>query len=94
MNPVVLRAPRADDDDRRGDPLGAGFLNHTPAVSFREHEIEYEDVRPFEPQPRETLLSLADHDGIEPGRRKMARHAVRDDGVILDDQDFGHTRRE
>ena len=44
VNAVVLGPARAHDDDRCGDPFGSGLLDHAPAVSFREHEIEYEDV--------------------------------------------------
>src|SRR6266536_1696619 len=36
VHAVVLGPARADDDDRRADPLGAGALDHAPAVALRE----------------------------------------------------------
>src|SRR6266536_1059827 len=36
VHAVVLGPARADDDDRRADPLGASALDHAPAVALRE----------------------------------------------------------
>ena len=67
MHPVVLGPARADDDDRRADPVGAGGLDQLPAVEAGEHEIEHDHVRPLEPEPRERdLLAVVHDDRVEP----------------------------
>ena len=94
MHAVVLGAAGRDDDDRCGDALRARLLDHAPAVTLGKHQVEDDDIGAFESKSRQTLLALADDDGIEPRGGEMARHALSDDAVVFDDQDFGHTRPE
>ena len=94
MDAIVFGAARGDDDDRCADSFGARCLDHAPAVALRKHQIEHHDVGTLEAQAGEALLALADHHGVEPGRGEMPCHALGDDAVVFDDQDFGHTRLE
>src|SRR6266550_683685 len=89
---VVLRAPGTDDDDRSWDPFGSGALDDAPTVTAGEHQVEDTNIRALEAQAGESLVALADDDWIEAGRCEVLRHPLRDDGVVLDDQDLGHTR--
>ena len=87
----MLGAARADDDDRRPDPLAARLLDHAPPVDAGKHQVEHADVRLLEAQPREPRLAVGDADGVEAGGREVTRHALGDDVVVLDDQDLRHT---
>ena len=91
MDAVVLGTARRDDDDRRSDPLAPRLLDHLPAVEARQHQIEHADVRMLEAQPREAGLAVGDADCVEAGRLEVARHPLRDDVVVLDDQDLRHS---
>ena len=86
VDPVVLGAARADDDDRRADPLAARLLDHAPAVDAREHQVEHADVGLLVAEPREAGLAVRDADRVEPGGGQVARHPLGDDVVVLDDQ--------
>jgi len=90
VDPVVLGAPGAHDDDRRPDPLAARLLDHLPAVEARQHEVEHAHVRVLVAQPGEARLAVRDADRVEAGGSKVARHALGDHVVILDDQDLRH----
>ena len=90
----MLGAAGADDDDRGPDALLARGLDHAPAVTARQHQVEHDDVGPLEAKSCESHVTLAGDDRVEAGGREVLRHPVSDDGVVLDDQDFGHTRCE
>ena len=94
MNELVARVRAASRRARRRDPFRPSLLDHAPAVTAREHQVEHDDVGPLEPQAREPLVALACDHGIEPSRGKVPCHSVGNDGIVLDDQDFGHTRFE
>ena len=53
VDPVVLGAARADDDDRRADPLAARLLDHAPAVDAGQHQVEDADVGLLVAEPGE-----------------------------------------
>jgi hypothetical protein len=89
---VFLATTRTDDDDRRTDPFPPRRLDDLPSVQLGKHQVEHADVGPLVAQPRERCRALADPDRIEPGRAKMSRNAVRDDIVVLDEQDLRHRR--
>ena len=90
MHPVVLGAARADDDDRRADPLAARRLDQVPAVPLGQHQVEDADVRALEAQPRQPRLAARHPERVEAGRFQAPRHALGDDLVVLDDQHLGH----
>src|SRR5262245_41444184 len=56
-NAILLRAARADDDDRRADPLAANCLDDLPAVDAGQHEIEDANIRLTVPEPRQARLA-------------------------------------
>ena len=91
VDPVVLGAAGADDDDRRADPLAARLLDHAPAVDAGEHQVEHADVRLLVAEPGQPGLPVRDADGIEPGSGQVTGHPLGDDVVVLDDQHFRHT---
>ena len=72
-----------DNDDTRD-------LDQLPPVGPGEPQVQNADVRSLEPQPREPGLAVRDAERVEARVREVARHALGDDVVILDDQDFGH----
>jgi hypothetical protein len=86
----VLAAAGADDDDRRADSLAAHRLDQLPAVEAGEHQVEDADVRALEAQPGEREVAAVDADRVETRRREVGGDRLRDDGVVLDDQDLGH----
>ena len=90
VDPVVLGAARADDDDRRADPLAARLLDHAPAVDAGEHQVEHADVGLLVAEPGEPGLAVRDADGVEAGGGQVPRHALGDDVVVLDDQHLRH----
>ena len=90
VHAVVLGAAGRDDDDRRADSLAARLLDHLPAVEAGQHQVEHADVGPLEAQPGETGLAVRDAHRVEAGGLQMARHALGDDVVVLDDQDLRH----
>ena len=90
MDAVVLGAAGGDDDDRRADALAARGLDQLPPVGAGQHQVEHADVGPLESQSREPGLAVRDSERVEARIRQVARHALRDDVVILDDQDLGH----
>ena len=90
VHAVVLGPARGDDDDRRADPLRPRRLDQLPAVELGQHQVEHADVGILEPQARQPELAAADDDRVEAGRREVPRHPVRDDVVVLDDQDLPH----
>ena len=57
VHAVVLRAARADDDDRRPDPFGASRLDELPAVEPGQHEVEHAHVVLLVAQAREPCLA-------------------------------------
>jgi hypothetical protein len=65
--------------------VSARGLDHAPAVTFREHQVEHDDIGMLEAEPCQPLFPLADHYGVEARRRKMTCHAFGDDGVVFDD---------
>src|SRR2546421_3200385 len=90
MDPVVLGAARADDDDRRADAVAARSLDDAPAVGLRDHQVEDADVGPLVAEAREPLLALRPPERVEARRRQVPRHALADDLVVLDDEHLGH----
>ena len=90
MHPVVLGAARAHDHDRSADSLRARRLDQLPAVEAGEHQIEYADVGPLEPQPRQALLAALHLERIEPRCGQVPRHPLRDNLVVLDYEHLGH----
>src|SRR5918992_3694664 len=91
VHAVVLRAARADDDDRRSDPLAAGLLDQPPAVDAREHQIDDAHIGPLEPESRQASVAVVDDRRIEAGSAQVRGHALGDDLVVLDDQHLRHT---
>jgi len=61
MDAVVLRAARADDDDRRSDPLGPRRLDQPPPVHPGQHQVDHADVRGLEAQTAEPRIAVG-HD--------------------------------
>ena len=90
VDPVVLGPTRADDDDRRADPLAAGLLQHLPAVEAGKHQVEDAHVGMLVAQAGETRLAVRHAHRLEAGRAQVARHALGDHVVVLDDQDLRH----
>ena len=90
MDPVLLAAAGADDDDRRPDALAARDLDHLPAVEERQHQVEDADVRPLVAQARDPGFAVSDPERVEPGVGEVARHALGDELIVLDDQDLRH----
>jgi hypothetical protein len=90
VHPILFASARADDHHRSADPLRAGSLDQLPAVQCREHKVDHADIRPLEAEAREPCLSVGHEIGLEAGRSEVARHALGDDLVVLDDQDFRH----
>ena len=86
----MLGATRTDDDDRRADPLAARLLDHAPAVDAGKRPVEDADVGLLVTGPGEAGLAVRDSDRVEAGSRQVARHALGDDVVVLDDQNFRH----
>jgi hypothetical protein len=91
VHTVVLRSARAHDHDRRADPLVAGLLDEPPSVDAGQHQIEHAHRGVLEAEARDALLAAVDPERVEPRSGEMARHALRDDLVVLDDQHLGHT---
>src|SRR5262249_19713117 len=52
--------------------------------------VEDADVGILEAQRGEPELAAPHHDRVEAGRHEVPGHPVRDDAVVLDDQDLGH----
>jgi len=90
MDAIVLGPAGGDDDDRRPDPLVPGRLDQLPAVDAGQHEVEHADVGLFVAEPCEPLRAVADRDRVEAGGAEMPRHTLRDDLVVLDDENLGH----
>ena len=90
VHAVVLAAARADDDDRRADPLVAHRLDQLPAVEAGQHQVEHADVRLLEAQACECEVAAVDADGVEAGGLDVPRDRLRDDGVVLDDEHLRH----
>src|SRR2546423_2918693 len=90
VDPVVLGAAGADDDDRRADAVAARSLDDAPAVGLRDHQVEDADVGPLVAEAREPLLALRHPERVEARRRQVPRHALADDLVVLDDEHLGH----
>ena len=91
VDAVVLRAARADDDDRRPDALGPRALDHAPAVALRQHQVEDDDVGRLVAERGQALLALRRPPGLVPGGGEVVDHRLGDDLVVFDDQDLGHT---
>ena len=72
-------------------PSPARLLDHAPAVDAREHQVEDAHVGLLVAEPGEAGLAVRDADGVEAGRRQVARHALGDHVVVLDDQNLRHT---
>src|SRR5262245_15219384 len=62
---ILLSAARADDDDRRTDPLAPNRLDDLPAVDAGQHEIEHTDIRLTVPESRKAGLALVDDGRLE-----------------------------
>ncbi len=90
VHAVVLGAAGGDDDDRRADSLAAGLLDHLPAVEAREHQVEHADIGALEAEAGKPGLAVGDAHRVESGGLEVARHALGDDVVVLDDQDLRH----
>ncbi len=90
VHTVVLGAPRGDDDDRRADPLASRLLDHLPAVDARQHQVEDADVRLLVAEACEPRLAVGHADRVEAGLLEVARHAVGDHVVVLDDEHLRH----
>ena len=90
MHSVVLRAARADDEDRRADPLASDGLDQLPAVEPWQHQIEHADAGLLVPEPCKTLLAVRHPHRVEPRGGEVAGHSLRDNLVVLDDEHLGH----
>ena len=55
-----------------------------------EHQVEHADVGALEAEAGEPGLAVGDADRVEAGGLEVARHALGDDVVVLDDQDLRH----
>ena len=55
-----------------------------------KHQVEDADVGLLVAEPGEAGLAVRDTDGVEAGSGQVARHALGDDVVILDDQNLRH----
>src|SRR6185437_15696621 len=55
-----------------------------------QHQVEHADVGLLVAKSGEAELAAPDDEGVEAGRGEVAGHAVGDDAVVLDDEDFGH----
>ncbi len=67
----------------------------TVSISFQpsrpgQHQVEDAGIRLLVAEPREPLVAVTDPDRVEAGRAEMARHALRDHLVVLDDQHLRH----
>jgi choline dehydrogenase-like flavoprotein len=91
VDPVVLGAARADDDDRRADALGSRALDDAPAVALRQHQVEHAGIGCLIAESGETLLALRHPPRVESRGPEMVDHRLRHDRVVLDDQHLGHT---
>jgi len=78
----VLGAARADDDDRRADPLAARLLDHAPAVHPRKHQVEHADVGLIETKPREPGLAVRDPDLSNASRPMKNSEAIKRRDVV------------
>src|SRR5205823_14075515 len=76
--------------DRGADSLRTNRLDQLPAVEPGEHQIEHADVRLLVAEPGETLVSIADPDGVESRGAQVARHPLGDHLVVLDDEHLRH----
>ncbi len=90
MNPVVLRASRADDNDGRSDPLGACGLDHAPPVQAGEHQVEDADVGLLVPEPPKPELPLRHEERLEARGGEVLGHPLADHLVVLEDEDTVH----
>ena len=87
---VLLAAARAHDDNRGADALLARGFDDLPAVKLGKHQVEHANLRPLVAQTRQRSPAVAHPDRIEAGGAQVARHPIRDDLVVLDDQDLRH----
>jgi hypothetical protein len=94
VNAVVLGSARAHDDDRGADALGPRGLDELPAVETGEHEVEHAHVGTLVAQAGKPLLPLVHPEGVEPCRGEVPGDPVRDDVVVLDDENLGHCSTE
>ena len=90
MHPVMLRAPCADDDDRRPDPLRARGLDHAPSVLAGQHQVEHADIGLLVPETGEPELSRGHQEGLEARGGEVLGHPLADHVVVLEDEDSGH----
>ena len=90
VHAIVLGAAGRDDHDRGADSLSASGLDQLPAVHARQHQIEHADIRLLVAKPCQPLRAVADRDGVEPRGAEVPRHSLRDDLVVLDDENLGH----
>ena len=86
VDPVVLGSARADDDDRGADALAARLLDHAPTVDAGEHQVEDADVGLLVAEPGQAGLAVRDRHRVQTGGAEVARHALGDHVVVLDDR--------